>query len=402
MARDGTRAAAAAGGPARSAARPRASLADRYLGVICDLDGVVYRGGDAVDGAPQALGRLKAAGLGIVYATNNAARPPEDVAAQLVSLGAPCEVDDVVTSAQAGAAHLAEALAPSARVLALGGPGVVVALRAVGLTPVTASGAGGDDIVAVLQGLGRQLTVSDFEVAARHLTRGARWVATNLDATFPLEWGIAPGNGAYVELLALTTGRRPEVVGKPFPPLYLLATERLGTSPERTLAIGDRLDTDIAGAGAAGVDCVWVLTGVDPPSALFAAPDLVAPTHVVAALAELLEPTAVITVRGRGDERVWACGDVSAWVVMAPADGWCPRLQIDGIDGIDGDAARPMDGVRAGLAALLAVRDDDRLPLVEIARLSQSLDALVPAAQTGSVSAGGSPATPDDPPGGNP
>ncbi|OFE17759.1 hypothetical protein BA895_14910 [Humibacillus sp. DSM 29435] len=389
MALDRTRPAAPAGGAA--------TLADRYRGVICDLDGVVYRGGDAVEGAPQSLVRLKAAGVRIVYATNNAARPPEDVAAQLVSLGAPCELDDVVTSAQAGSAHLAEALGPAARVLALGGAGVAVALRAVGLTPVAAADSDGDDVVAVLQGLGRQLTVRDFEVAARHLTRGARWVATNLDATFPLEWGSAPGNGAYVELLASTTGRTPEVVGKPFPPLYLLATERLGTSPAQTLAIGDRLDTDIAGAGAAGVDCVWVLTGVDLPSALFTTPELVAPMHVVAALSELLEPTAVVTVQGCGDERVWACGGVTVRVETAPDDGSPPRLRIEGLDQ---DAARPIDGVRAGLAALLAVRDDHRLPLDELARLAGSLDALVPASDTGSVSAGSSPATPDDPPGG--
>ncbi|MEO5746164.1 MAG: HAD-IIA family hydrolase [Terracoccus sp.] len=398
MPRDPTRPAAAGSDPTASAERP-ASLADAYRGVICDLDGVVYRGGDAVEGAPQALVRLKAEGLRIVYATNNASRPPADVAAQLVSLGAPCDLDDVVTSAQAGAALLARALAPAVRVLALGGPGVAMALRAVGLTPVAPSAADGDDIAAVLQGLGRQLSVSDFEVAARHLTRGARWVASNLDATFPLEWGIAPGNGAYVELLASTTGRHPEVVGKPFPPLYLLATEALGTSPEQTLAIGDRLDTDIAGAGAAGVDCVWVLTGVDHPSSLFAAPDLLAPTQVVGALAELLEPAAEVAMTGSGDERRWACGGVSVQIVMAPADDSRPRLQIDGIGR---DAARPMDGVRAGLAALLAARDDDRLPLAELAHLSQSLDALVPAARTGTVSAGGGPATPDEPAGGNP
>lgn len=372
------------------------SVADAYDGVICDLDGVVYRGGDAVPGAPEALGRLRQAGLAIVYATNNASRPPGEVAAQLTSLGAPCELDQVVTSAQAGAAHLAEALPRASRVLALGGPGVTEALRTVGLTAVAPSAADGDDVGAVLQGLGRQLTVRDFEVAARHLTRGARWVATNLDATFPLEWGIAPGNGAYVQLLESATGRTPEVVGKPFPPLYLLATERLGTSPERTLAIGDRLDTDIAGAGAAKVDSAWVLTGVDHPSSLFAAPDVVAPTHIVAAVAELLEPAAVITVTGTGSDRSWACGNASAHIVMASDGSSRPRLRIDGIqvtDGIDGirgtdgrqgtdgaeaQTTRPMDAVRAGIAALLAGRDEGRLPLEDLWEMARSLDALVP------------------------
>ncbi|MDN5780026.1 MAG: HAD-IIA family hydrolase [Humibacillus sp.] len=359
------------------------SVADAYDGVICDLDGVVYRGGNAVPGAPEALGRLGQAGLAIVYATNNASRPPGEVAAQLTSLGAPCEMGQVVTSAQAGAAHLAEALPQASRVLALGGPGVTKALRTVGLTPVAPSAAHGDDIDAVLQGLGRRLTVRDFEVAARHLTRGARWVATNLDATFPLEWGIAPGNGAYVELLESTTGRTPEVVGKPFPPLYLLATERLGTSPERTLAIGDRLDTDIAGAGAARVDSAWVLTGVDHPSSLFAAPDIVAPTYVVADLAELLEPAAVVTVAGTGSDRSWSCGNTSAHIEMAPDGSSRPRLSIygihgrQGVDGFEAQSTRPMDAVRAGIAALLATRDDGRLPLEDLVEMARSLDALV-------------------------
>ncbi|MEO6999485.1 MAG: HAD-IIA family hydrolase [Terracoccus sp.] len=350
------------------------SLADAYDGVICDLDGVVYRGADAVAGAPDALRRLTVAGLGVVYATNNASRPPADVAAQLTSLGAPCEVGQVVTSAQAGAAHLAEALPQASRVLALGGPGVTEALRIAGLTPVAPPASDGDDIDAVLQGLGRTLSVSDFEVAARHLTRGARWVATNLDATFPLEWGIAPGNGAYVELLASTTGRRPEVVGKPFPPLYLLATDVLGTGTERTLAVGDRLDTDIAGAAAAVVDSAWVLTGVDQPSALFAAPDIAAPTHVVGALSELLEPAAVVTVTGTGDAQAWACGNASVRIVT-PDDSSPPLLQIDGIEG---ETQRPMDAVRAGIAALLAARDEGRLHLAELERMAQSLDALAP------------------------
>lgn len=355
-------------------AAPPAALADAYDGVICDLDGVVYRGGDAVAGAPEALRRLSVARLGIVYATNNASRPPADVATQLTSLGAPCEVGQVVTSAQAGAAHLADALPQASRVLALGGPGVTEALSVVGLTPVAPPAADGDDIDAVLQGLGRALAVSDFEVAARHLTRGARWVATNLDATFPLEWGIAPGNGAYVELLASTTGRRPEVVGKPFPPLYLLAIDVLGTSTERTIAIGDRLDTDIAGAAAAVVDSAWVLTGVDQPSALFAAPDIVAPTHVVGSLAELLEPAAVVAMSGTADTRSWACGNASVRIVT-PDDGSSPRLEINCIDE---ETERPMDAVRAGIAALLAARDEGRLPLTKLEQLAQSLDALVP------------------------
>lgn len=362
----------------RTMSEGSASVVDAYDGLICDLDGVVYRGQAAVSGAAEALDRFRASGRGIVYATNNAARLPSEVAAQLAQLGIACTDDDVVTSAQAGAAHLATVLPPGASVLALGGPGVSGALRAVGLRAVAPTGAA-NEVAAVLQGLGRGLTVTDFEVAARHLTQGALWVATNHDATFPLEWGLAPGNGAYVRLLEATTGRHPIVVGKPEPPLYELATARLGTQTSRTLAIGDRLDTDIVGAAATGMDCAWVLTGVDPPSALFRHPQLAPPTFVVGSLSELLELDAVLTaVRGEpehADERLYRCGTATAQVTLR-ADPDSPTARLEVRDS-KGEGAPPMRRVRAGLAALLAVRDRGDLPLEQVETLARELDGLL-------------------------
>lgn len=350
---------------------------DAYDGLICDLDGVVYIGQAAVPGAAEALDRFRALGLGIVYATNNAARLPSEVAAQLAQLGVTCTDDDVVTSAQAGAAHLATVLPPRSIVLALGGPGVAGALRAASLIAV-APGGEAIEVAAVLQGLGRELTVTDFEVAARHLTQGALWVATNPDATFPLEWGLAPGNGAYVRVLEATTGRHPIVVGKPEPPLYELATERLGTETSRTLAIGDRLDTDIDGAAATGIDSAWVLTGVDPPSALFRRPGLAPPTFVVGSLTELFEANVLLdAVRSEpehADEGVYRCSTATAKVTLGQGhDGATTRLELRDSRG---ESAPPMPRIRAGLAALLAVRDRGDLPLEQVETLARDLDGL--------------------------
>ena len=312
-----------------------------YDSVVCDLDGVVYRGADAVPDAAESLQGLMARGVRVVYATNNASRVPAEVAEQIAAVGAPATPSDVVSSAQTGAARLAGMLDPGVSVLALGGDGVVAALRDAGLVPVSpgASDRELEGVSAVLQGYGRQLRVRDFETAARLLTTGLVWVASNDDATLPLPWGQSPGNGAYIDLLATAVQRRPDVVGKPHPPLYRLALERLGTDPARTLAVGDRLGTDIVGAQAAGLDSAWVLTGVDRPTDLVAGS--ASPTYVLASLADLLRPYAVPTPDADG----WRCG---AARVSPAADGLC----------IEQDGAAAIEVVRAGLAALLVLRDE--------------------------------------------
>ena len=332
-----------------------APLPAAYDGVICDLDGVVYRGDEPVPGAPEALQDIVVRGTRVVYATNNASRVPSVVAAQVAGLGAPATPHDVVTSAQAGAELLRTRMTAGARVLALGGPGAVDALTECGLRPVAPVDVD-TGVSAVLQGLGRDLTVGDFEAAARALTAGIPWVATNTDSTLPMPWGLAPGNGAYVSLLTTATGRRPEVVGKPFAPLYRLALARLGSTPSRTLAIGDRLETDIAGARAAGVHSAWVLTGVDRPSDVLRTN--LTPTFVVASLGELLGPYAVPTRREDG----WLCG-----AAVARLDG--DRLDLRGPDG-----AR-IELVRAGLAALLEARDGG-IAADHLAGLAEPLDGL--------------------------
>ena len=261
-------------------------LVARYEAVVCDLDGVVYRGPTAVPHAVEVLG---AVGVPVLYATNNASRSPADVATHLRELGLDCTPDAVATSSQAGAWLLADRLTGGSRVLAVGGAGVATALDEAGLKPVLPAAAAATPLEAVLQGYGPDVTATDLAEAAYAVEGGATWVATNTDGTLPTDRGVAPGNGSLVAAVQRAVGHPPHLVaGKPAPPLYLLCAQRLGLPVHRVLAVGDRLDTDIEGAVAAGMDSLLVLTGVDDLRACLEAPPQRRPTWVAPDLRALL------------------------------------------------------------------------------------------------------------------
>jgi glycerol-1-phosphatase len=253
------------------------TLLARYDTLLLDLDGTVYRGGNAVDGAEQAIRAAHQAGVAVRFVTNNASRSPEDVAEHLNRLGIPAKHDEVTTSAQAGAGMLVGRVAPGAEVLILGTDALAAEASARGFTPVREAGEG---VRAVLQGLSQQLGWRDLAEACVAIRAGALWVACNVDRTLPTERGLLPGNGALVEAVRAATDADPLVAGKPERPLMDDAIRATGA--ERPLAVGDRLDTDIAGANNVGVDSLLVLTGVSTPSDLLAAPSNQRPTYVAA------------------------------------------------------------------------------------------------------------------------
>jgi glycerol 3-phosphatase-2 len=296
-------------------------LVDAYDTLLLDLDGVVYVGPEAVPHAVESIAGARARGVLTAYVTNHAARPPAEVSAHLRSLGLEVVDDDVVTSAQAGAAEIAARVAPGSRVLAVGGPGVPEALRARGLEPVSLAR---EEPSAVLMGFGpdvswRQLAEASYAVAA-----GALFVATNLDLSIPQPQGMAPGNGTSVAAVTAATGIAPMVAGKPYAPLVRESIERVGArSP---LMVGDRLDTDIEAGHVSAIASLLVLTGVTGVDELLAAPPHRRPTYLAADLRGLLRPAAELAVlpapdlheRGAGDrlERlravcraVWAAAD---------------------------------------------------------------------------------------------
>lgn len=242
-----------------------------YDGLFVDLDGVVYRGRQAV---PHAVESLRGFVGRVLYVTNNASRTPEAVAAQLAGYGLPVGADDVVTSAQAAAAHLATLVGPGARILVTGGNGLVQAVTERGLRIVASA----QEADAVVQGYSPDLAWRDLAEASYAVARGIPWVASNTDMSVPTARGIAPGNGTLVAAVAAATGRQPVVTGKPHRPIMELARSRARV--KRPLVIGDRLDTDIAAARAAGMDSLLVLTGVSAWQDLLGLPPDDLPTRV--------------------------------------------------------------------------------------------------------------------------
>lgn len=262
-------------------------LVDGYRGIICDLDGVVYRGRVAVPGAVDTLMSVAQAGVDIAFATNNAARPADEVLRHLRALGIDIPRATVITSAQAAAAYVADLVPAGSSVLAVGGPAVAAALREQGMHVVTRADARRAPLV-VVQGAGADVSWSDLAEAAYAVQAGAAWVATNRDMTIPMTRGLAPGNGTLVQAVSAACRAEPVVVGKPGPKLYELALQQLRLKRSEVLVVGDRLDTDIAGAHAARMDALLVLSGVHGVEDLRRTPAGQRPTFIAESLVGLL------------------------------------------------------------------------------------------------------------------
>lgn len=258
-------------------------LVDRYDLVILDLDGVVVLGDRPVAGAPEALIRLRESGKTICFVTNNASRRASKVAGILAGMGIEASEHEVLTSAGAAAAMLGRKLEAEAKVLVVGAPALAEEVAAHGLQVVDTAEA---NPAAVVQGYGPDVGWRHLAEACVAIRAGALWVATNADRTLPTPRGALPGNGALVAALATALDRPPDtVVGKPEPELFLAAAREAGA--KRSLVVGDRLDTDIAGARRAGMDSLLVLTGVADERALSRVPPDERPTYVAPDLSGL-------------------------------------------------------------------------------------------------------------------
>lgn len=230
-------------------------LADRYDCLLLDLDGVLYRGEQAVPAAPPTLAELRRAGARPVFLTNNSSRTPEQVADKLRGHGIQADPTEVVTSALATAELLAER--GGGRAFVVGQDGIRRALEGAGIQVLDGSPERADLVVVGFDG---SVTYERLKTASLLVQRGARLVATNPDASYPAPDGLWPGAGALLAVVTTTTGAAAEVVGKPFAPLFESALRRGGGG--RPLVVGDRLDTDIEGAVRLGWDSMLVLSGV--------------------------------------------------------------------------------------------------------------------------------------------
>jgi HAD superfamily hydrolase (TIGR01450 family) len=276
---------------------------------------VVYLGVEPIPRAAEAVTELRRRGVPVAFATNNASRSAAAVAELLTSVGIPAGPADVLTSAQATAEEVAARHPRGTRVLVVGAEALRDDLRAAGLAIVDGADAAPG---VVVQGYGAHVGWADLAEACVAIRAGAAWVATNVDATLPSPRGPLPGNGSLVAAVRTALGREPDlVVGKPAPGLFQSAARRAGA--RRPLVVGDRLDTDVAGARHAGMDSLLVLTGVTDARTLLCAPADQRPTYLATDL----------------------CG---LFTMDAEPAGWTARVTGDGVH-LDG-AGTPIDALR--------------------------------------------------------
>ncbi len=250
----------------------------QYSGVVLDIDGVCLTGSTPIAGALDAVAQFRDLGIALLFATNNAIRTPAQVADHLGGAGFEVRDDEILTSSTSAALLLE----PGTRCYVLGTDGLRVPLRDRGCVIV-------DDPFAAevcVVGMDWKLTYNDLAEAALAIGAGARFVGTNPDANVPSERGRLPAAGAILAALTKATGVEPLVAGKPAPAMFDAAEALL--PPGRRLMVGDRLDTDVAGAAAQGWDTALVLSGV--ATAEDVARSTIAPTRVFDDLAGLLGP----------------------------------------------------------------------------------------------------------------
>jgi len=230
------------------------------LVLIFDLDGVVYLGDTPIPGAVEALSLLAGRGHALFYLTNNATRSRRAYADRLTAMGIPASPAQVMTSAHATGLHLRDQGAAGKSVYVVGERGLREEMALAGLRVVE----DGDEtpVDYVVAGLDRELTYARLRRAHQEIVRGAVFVATNRDATYPMESGEIPGGGAMVASIEASTGVRGETIGKPEPHTWRRILELAGATPRQAVMIGDRLETDILGAKRLGLHTVLALTGV--------------------------------------------------------------------------------------------------------------------------------------------
>jgi len=231
-----------------------------YEAFLLDVDGVLVRGGEPIQGAPEAVAKLQQ--LGTVHVlSNNSTLSRQQTGDKLARLGFAFEPARIATSSYIAARYLLETFGPQ-RIWPLGEDGIRIEAEAAGHTVVDKP----SQAQWVVAGMRRDLVYADLVGALRAHEAGARLLATNADATFPSPKGFLPGAGVVVGALRGLGMIPQQVIGKPNPIAYDITFESLTSPRHRTLMIGDRLETDILGASHAGVDSALVLTGVSSAS----------------------------------------------------------------------------------------------------------------------------------------
>lgn len=238
--------------------------------LIIDMDGVLWHGNRPQEGIEVFFRGLRQRQLRFVLATNNASLTPAEYVSKLANFGVAIAESEILTSGTATAVYLAQHYEPEqTRVFVIGSSGLIEPLKARGFILTDLYEA---DVDLVVCGLDRELSWDKLASACYALQAGARLIASNGDTSLPTERGFAPGNGAVLAAITAATAVKPFIIGKPEPILYQQAMQVLASSKERTVALGDRLDTDILGAMHAGIRSILLLSGISTRSELESLP----------------------------------------------------------------------------------------------------------------------------------
>lgn len=251
----------------------QAQKAASIRALILDMDGVLWKSTQAIGNLPGIFTQISSQGWRVALATNNATLSVDQYLAKLQGFGVSLEAWQIVNSSQAAAHYLKQKHPQGGSVYIVGEEGLILTLESSGFHLDTR------DVLAVVAGMDRGLTFEKLRIATLLIRSGAPFIGTNPDRTFPTPEGQVPGAGSILAALETATDTSPVIVGKPSPEMYRVALERLGATPDQTLVVGDRLETDIAGAQALGCLTGLVLSGVTSPAAARAwspAPDFIA------------------------------------------------------------------------------------------------------------------------------
>lgn len=331
--------------------------------LLIDLDGVCYAGTRDIPNAASGLAAARETGIKFQFVTNNASRNPQQVAEKLQGHQIAAAAEEVMTAAMDAVEILTQKIEPASKVLVVGTQALRDTVAQAGFEVVSKAS---EQPAAVIQGYGAEVGWVELSEAAYAINAGALFMATNLDATLPTEKGFALGNGSLVAAVEHATGQKPFAGGKPFAGIYRKAASHAGAS--KPLVVGDRLDTDIAGAVAADMLSFHVLTGVsDAKAVALAYPDR-RPSYLGLDLTDLTRahPGPVHQPTG-----AWTSGESAAFMVAE--DGRVMRED----EPVDNGAVLSLEDYRALVAAVWDARDQGvfvHLPDIEVVREVESPD----------------------------
>jgi 4-nitrophenyl phosphatase len=229
--------------------------------LILDMDGVLWRDDTPIGDLPAIFARIRERGLNVAMATNNATKTVDEYLEKFSGFGVNLEPWQIITSSLATAEVLAKGFPNRGSVFVVGENGIQRALEDEGFTAIIDPQ---DETMpaAVVAGIDRFISYAKLRRATLHIRAGVPFYGTNPDRTFPTPQGLVPGAGAILAAIEAATDVKPIVIGKPSPFMMHMSLERLGTRPEETLVVGDRLETDIVAGQAAGCGTALVLSGV--------------------------------------------------------------------------------------------------------------------------------------------